>query len=467
LEEAAPLTVAEVAQLRKEKAQLEMDVAHLLRHDQLTGLLNRATFVHEVDKSLKQMDHITKHGAIIELGLRGLPRITGTLGRHAADYAISALAARLNNMCEEGHLLCRLDYWSFALYMPSVAEPLAALTKAKNILSALTQPIDWLDRKLMLDAAAGVTLSSPEDYEAVVLIQNAGLALKSATDKGGPGYGFFNPALAKAAKRRSDIQNALATAIEKHHVHLAFQPIYSSETGELKSFEALMRMKHPELGVVSPVEFIPVAEESGLIASLGAWAIAEACRVASHWPEKITISVNISPEQFYTGTLLTDVHNALELHSFPAYRLEVEVTESTMLKDSDTVLQQINTLKDMGCNIVLDDFGTGYSSLSYLWKFPFAKLKIDRSFVQALDTSTLVRGMLQSICGLARNLGLKITAEGIETQGHIDALREYKCDYIQGYLTGRPAIETDIAAIILKNYAEQLRPAKSDQAMLA
>jgi diguanylate cyclase (GGDEF)-like protein len=458
---------SELEQLRKEKAQLEVDVAHLLRHDQLTGLLNRGAFVVEVDKSLKQMDHTTKHGAIIEIGLRGLPRITGSLGRHAADYAISALAARLNAMCDEAHLLCRLDYWSFALYMPNVNEPLVALTKAKDLLAAITQPLDWVDRKLLLDAAAGVTLSSTDDFEAAVLIQNAGLALKAATDKGGPGYGFFNPALAKAAKRRADIQNALATAIEKHHVHLAFQPIYASETGELKSFEALMRMNHPELGVVSPAEFIPVAEESGLINSLGAWAIAEACRVAANWPEKITISVNISPEQFYTGTLLTDVHNALELSSFPAYRLEVEITESTMLKDSDMVLQQITTLKDMGCTIVLDDFGTGYSSLSYLWKFPFAKLKIDRSFVQALDTSTLVRGMLQSIIGLARNLGLKITAEGIETQAHVDALREYRCDYIQGYLTGRPAIETDLAAIILKNYAEQLQGPQTPKAMIA
>jgi diguanylate cyclase (GGDEF)-like protein len=467
LGEALPSTDIEIEQLRKDKVQLEADVAHLLRHDQLTGLLNRAAFVHEVDKCLKQLDHITKHGAIIEIGLRGVPRITGSLGRHAADYAISALAARLNAMCGPEHLVCRLDYWSFALFMPGVAEPLVALTKAKDILAALTQPLDWVDRKLMLDAAAGVTLSSPDDFEAAVLIQNAGLALKAATDKGGPGYGFFNPALSKAAKRRTDIQNALATAIEKQHVYLAFQPIYASDTGELKSFEALMRMTHPELGVVSPGEFIPVAEESGLINSLGAWALAEACRVAANWPEKITISVNISPEQFYTGTLLTDVHNALELSSFPAYRLEVEITESTMLKDSDMVLQQISTLKDIGCTIVLDDFGTGYSSLSYLWKFPFAKLKIDRSFVQALDTSTLVRGMLQSIIGLARNLGLKITAEGIETQAHVDALREYRCDYIQGYLTGRPAIETDLAAIFLKNYAEQLRVPHEPQALQA
>jgi len=239
---------------------------------------------------------------------------------------------------------------------------------------------------------------------------------------------------------------------------LHFQPIFRASTGELVSFEALMRMSHPELGVISPGEFIPVAEESGLIGRLGAWALAEACRVAASWPPHITVSVNISPDQFYSGTLLTDVHNALELSSFPAYRLEVEITESTMLKDSDIVMSQLASLRDLGCAIVLDDFGTGYSSLSYLWKFPFSKLKIDRSFVHALDTVPLMKGMLKSIIDLSRNLGLKITAEGIETDAHVMALCEYKCDFLQGYLTGRPATETDISSIILKNFAESLKP---------
>lgn len=450
--------LSELEQLRKDKAQLEGDVAHLLRHDQLTGLLNRSAFVSEVDHIIAAMDHTSEKGAMIEVGVRGLPRITGSLGRHAGDYAISALAARLNMMREDSHLVCRLDYYSLAVFLPMVDDPLEVLTKAKEILAALSQPVDWIDRKLQLEVGAGVALTSDVDFEAANLLQNAGLALKAATDRGGPGYGFYNPALAKAARRRGDVLQALNEAIEKQSVSLHFQPIFRASTGELVSFEALMRMSHPELGTISPAEFIPVAEESGLIGRLGAWALAEACRVASAWPAHLTVSVNISPEQFYSGALLTDVHNALELSSFPAYRLEVEITESTMLKDSDIVLSQLASLRDMGCAIVLDDFGTGYSSLSYLWKFPFSKLKIDRSFVQALETAPLMRGMLRSIIDLSRNLGLKITAEGIETDAHVDALREYKCDFLQGYLTGKPAKQTDIAAIILKNFAESLRP---------
>jgi diguanylate cyclase (GGDEF)-like protein len=459
LEELPHDTQSELERLRNHSAQLERDIAHLIRHDQLTGLLNRSSFVHDVDLMLQQADHSVSKGAMIELNIRGLQRIAGSLGRHVGDYAVSALAARLNLVREPTTLVCRLDYWSFAVFIPKISDPLEALTEAKRFLNILTQPVDWVDRKLVVDVGAGVTLTSPEDLDAASLLQNAGLAMKAATDRGGAGYGFYNPALAQAAKRRNDVLAALQDAIENQYMQMHFQPFFKTSTGDLLGFEALMRLTHPQLGVVSPAEFIPVAEESGLINRIGAWALAEACSVASTWPSHLTVAVNISPEQFYSGTLITDVHNALEVSSFPAYRLEFEVTESTMLKDSEIVLHQLNTLRDMGSAIVLDDFGTGYSSLSYLWKFPFSKMKIDRSFIQALETSPLVRGLLQSIIGLSRNLGLKITAEGIENSGHVDVLREFNCDYMQGFLVGKPASRTEIAAVILKNFAEQLRPA--------
>jgi EAL domain-containing protein (putative c-di-GMP-specific phosphodiesterase class I) len=288
------------------------------------------------------------------------------------------------------------------------------------------------------------------------LLENVGLALKSANEKSGAGYSFFNPALAQIAKRKADVMQALNDGNDKQNFKLNYQPFYNTKTGELCGFEALMRLDHAELGMVSPAEFIPVAEESGAINKLGAWALAEACSEAAKWPNHLTVAVNISPEQFYSGTLITDVHNALELSSFPAYRLELEITESTMLKDSEMVLSQLNSLRDMGCAIVLDDFGTGYSSLSYLWKFPFSKLKIDRSFVQALDSTHLVRGMLRSIIDLSRNIGLKITAEGIETPEHVELLREYACDYLQGFLIGKPTSTQELPAVIIKNFASQL-----------
>ena len=447
----------DIEQLRKHAVQLERDIAHLVRHDQLTGLMNRSAFVSDVDRIISATDYSQTKGAMIEIGIRGIPRIAGSLGRHVADYVISALAARLNRTREPETLCCRLDYWNFAVFIPKISDPLEALTTAKSFIEVLNKPVDWVDRRLKVELGAGVSLTTEGQKDALELLDNVDLALKSATEKNGAGYSFFNPALAQIAKRKSDVMQALHDSGDKHLFKLHYQPFFNAKSGELVGFEALMRMDHTELGSITPAEFIPVAEESGDITRLGAWALAEACREAANWPTHLLVAVNISPEQFYSGTLLTDVHNALELSSFPAYRLELEITESTMLKDSEMVMSQLNALRDMGCAIVLDDFGTGYSSLSYMWKFPFSKMKIDRSFVQALDDTHLVRGMLRSIIDLSRNLGLKITAEGIEKPEHVTVLRGYGCDYFQGYLTGRPVSATDIAAIILKNYASQLR----------
>lgn len=454
----------EVTELRRKVSVLEHDVQHLVSHDQLTGLLIRSAFLKRVEQHLADARNSGQQSAIIEIGIRGIPRITGALGRHVGDYVISAMAARLSSIVESDRLLCRLDYWSFAVFVPHVGDALAALTSARHLITVLGEPIDWVERTLTLDAGAGVALAGKLESDAATLLHRAGLALKAASEKGGSSYAFFNPALEQAAKRKQDVQAALQDAVEKHYFSLVFQPYFSSATGELAGFEALLRLTHPTLGFISPVEFIPVAEETGLIHKIGAWALAEACRVASHWPSNLQVSVNFSPEQFMGGQLMTDVHNALELYSFPAYRLEVEITESTMLGDTDVVMSQLGALRELGCQIVLDDFGTGYSSLSYLWKFPFSKLKIDRSFVQAMDTKPQVKAMLRAILDLARNLGLKVTAEGIETTEQAGMLRDYRCDFIQGYLCGKPMPEADLASVILSRFAESLKDLKGDAA---
>jgi diguanylate cyclase (GGDEF)-like protein len=452
-----PEEIQELDQLRRQKARLEEDVARLKTLDQLTGLLNRSAFMSRVDAHFNAAGPTPPLAAMIEFGIRGLPRITGVLGRHVGDYLISALAARLHTISETNAICCRLDYRSFAIFVPSIADPLEALTKAKSYLNKLTEPVDWVDRRMSLEVGAGVALSSVDERDASSLLQNAGLAYKSATERGGPGYAFFNPALAQAARRRSDVLSALQEALDSQYFSLNYQPFFNSQSGELSGFEALLRLNHPTHGLISPAEFIPVAEESGLISKVGAWALAEACRTAAHWPGHLTVAVNVSPEQFHDGSLMTDIHNALELSSFPAYRLELEITESTMMGDAEVITSQLEALREMGCAIVLDDFGTGYSSLSYLWKFPFSKIKIDRSFVQVMQSNPKVRGMLQSIMGLSRNLGLKVTAEGIETEAQANLVQDMQCDFIQGYLTGRPAKAEDLAAFIMTRFAKDLR----------
>jgi diguanylate cyclase (GGDEF)-like protein len=453
-------TGKDIADLQRKIAMLEQDVQHLVSHDQLTGLLIRSAFLKRVEKVLSEQRDNGPQCAIIEIGVRGIPRITGALGRHVGDYVISALAARLSSAIPSECLLCRLDYWSFAVFLPHINDALEALITAKKLIELMNQQIDWVERALTIEAAAGVALANKTDVDAGLFLHRAGLAFKAATEKGGPGYAFFNPALEQAARRKQDVQTAIQEALEKQYFTLAFQPYFHAMSGELAGMEALMRLKHPTMGAISPAEFIPVAEESGAIHKIGAWVLAEACRIASNWPQHILVSINFSPEQFLSGQLLSDVHNALELSSFPAYRLEVEITESTMLSDTEMVMSQLTALRELGCQIVMDDFGTGYSSLSYLWKFPFSKLKIDKSFVQAMDSKPLVKGMLRTILDLARNLGLKVTAEGIETPEQAEVLRNHHCDFIQGYLCGRPVPEAEVAAIVMSRFAASLRNLK-------
>jgi EAL domain-containing protein (putative c-di-GMP-specific phosphodiesterase class I)/GGDEF domain-containing protein len=411
-----------------------------------------------VDAALPANSNSGAHPTVIEFGIRGLPRITGVMGRHVGDYVISALAARLAALAEADWIVARIDYFSFAVFVPNVVESVDALMVAKRVIDDLSQPIDWPDRTLNVSLHAGVTLGNNEIADATTLLHQAEITLKAAGEKGGPGYAFYNPDIEKALHRKQELLTALNDALAHGYFSLNFQPYFHSATGELHGFEALLRLKHPTLGNLSPAEFIPVAEENDLICRMGVWILDEACRVASTWPGHLSVSVNFSPEQFLDGALISHIHNALEKYRFPAYRLEIEITESTMLEDSEVVSQQVTALRELGCFIVLDDFGTGYSSLNYLWKYPFSKLKIDRSFVMAMEGNAKVRGILRSIVDLAKNLGLKITAEGIETPAQAEMLRKHQCDYIQGYLSGRPVPEQDVAAIILKRFADSLKP---------
>ena len=437
-------------------AKLEADLERLSRCDQLTGLLNRVAFLGVVDDHLARPQAAIRGGAMIEISVRGIPRISGTLGRHVADYVISALASRLNRMELPAHTTSRIDHNHFAILLHEVADPLEALTVTKDILTTLNQSVDWLDRHLTVELAAGVALAADNQGDAANFLLNAELALKSATTRGGPAYAFFNPNLAQSSKRRNDVLQALQGCIQNNHLSLNYQPVFDAKTRQLAGFEALLRLNTPELGSVSPGEFIPVAEETGLIERIGAWVLAEACTAASSWPSNLMLAVNISPEQLYSGSLVTDVHNALEMASFPAYRLELEITEGTFLNESDAVISQLSTLREMGCSIALDDFGIGYSSLSYLWKFPFSKLKVDRAFVSALDSTTVVRGVLQSIIGLAENLGLKVTAEGIETEAQAAELTNMGANYLQGFLLSHPLRASDLPALMLKAKRSQL-----------
>jgi EAL domain-containing protein (putative c-di-GMP-specific phosphodiesterase class I)/GGDEF domain-containing protein len=447
----------ELRKLRDQNNRLKQDVDQLQKFDRLTGLLNRTAFIEYSDCLLQNRDSNKNQPAMIEVSVSGIPRISGRLGRFASDYIILAITSRVHQCAGFEFVTGRIDHSNFAFFIPVTNGPLDALAVAKKIVELMTIPIDWIDRKIIIKARAGVSMPIATGMSARTLLQNAGLALLQVSDSFGPSYGFHNPAREKIEDRKNDVIAALKESIENDFLYLQYQPVYDIQTAGLIGFESLMRMNHPKLGQVSPAEFIPIAEEVDLISNLGRWALTKACSAALSWPDHLTVAVNTSPSQFYDGTLLRDVYKALEQTNLPAYRLEVEITEGTMLNDSELVFSQLHALREFGCSIALDDFGTGYSSLNYLWKFQFSKLKIDRSFVQAIDSSDDVKVMLKSIIGLSNSLRMRVTAEGVETPAQAEFLRDLGCDYVQGYLCGKPTDEKKLEAIIVQNISDQLR----------
>ncbi len=438
----------------KQKGDFQRQIEHLSQRDTLTGLVNRPTFLGQVNHRLDT--HSEKASAVIEIELSGLPLILQHHGTEGAESAVVAAAEALRSEVDGSYLLARVDYARFAVFCPNVADPMDALSLAKKLTRKLDEPMLWQGAVLQRQSHAGIALAPVDGTDAQSLARSAELALSAAIEQKTPGYGFFNPQAADKANRQSAIQRAVSEATASKSFRLDYQPIYNMRTGELTGFESLIRLHDRELGNVPPGDFISVAEDLGLITAIGAWGLEEACRTAAQWPSHIVVAVNLSPAQFYSGTLIADVRHALEAARFPAYRLEIEITEGTLLKDSEAVLEQLRCLREMGVGIALDDFGTGYSSLSYLWKFPFSKLKIDRAFIAALDNAAGARGILRSIVKLGHGLGLAVTAEGIETEAQLTVLRELGCDLAQGYLLDRPARVENLAAIIMRNFANGL-----------
>jgi EAL domain-containing protein (putative c-di-GMP-specific phosphodiesterase class I)/GGDEF domain-containing protein len=457
-------TPAEKPDSRSEEIEVLKDrLARLGSHDQDTGLLNHEAMLSLMNVEIANAEEKHARAAFIEIRIKGLSRIGEVYGRKAIGSVIRQLAERLERADMPNPIIGRIDHKSFGIFLKQIDDPIVALQTAKELVAMCSRPMPWGQMNLSVDAIAGVALTSDSDRDAATLINHAGLALRASSEIGSPGYSFYNPEDEPIAKRHNELIRIVTQAVEFQQFELVYQPFFDFQSGNLAGFEALMRLKHAEFGAIPPSEFIPVVEEIGLISKLGAWCIEEACRTAATWPSNLVVTVNFSAAQFYTGTLLKEVNLALQNAKFPAYRLEVEITESTLIEDQELVLSQLNALRDMGCSIALDDFGTGYSSLSYLWQFPFSKLKIDRSFIHALDTTPKAPGILKSIIDLSRNLGLKVTAEGIETMEQMVTLRNLKCDYLQGYLCGKPTAKANLAAIILKNFSEMLS-SKSDAA---
>lgn len=423
----------------------EQRITHLAFNDVLTGLANRSMFHRHVDLLLERSG---EQGALalLCLDLDHFKTVNDTMGHGVGDQLLVAVANRLKETSPEC-FIARLGGDEFVVVQPLAKGQRSPEQLAQALVEVVGSPVELEGTTLMTSTSIGIALAPDDGVDAATLLRNADLALYRAKADGRSTYSFFEKSLNIAAQKRRQVENDLRLAIEKGQFELYFQPLFDLEKGRIGSFEALIRWHHPTRGLISPVDFIPIAEETGLIVQVGAWVMREACRHAAEWPEHVRVAVNVSSVQFHRPGLSETILSALASSGLDPARLEVEITESIFLEGSDTTLQLLHSLRALGIRIALDDFGTGYSSLSYLQSFPFDKIKIDRSFIQALLTRPGASAVVRAITDLARALGMETTAEGVEESSQLEELNAHGCTSVQGFLLSRPIPSDQVAQL--------------------
>jgi len=416
----------------------------MAHHDALTGLPNRLMFHERLQEALDQQRRRGDGIALLCLDLDYFKQVNDTLGHPAGDMLLKEVAGRLRSCVREGDVVARLGGDEFAILQCGVSQPEHANILAQRIVEALGAPYDLGGDQAVVGASVGIAAVTADLCSADMLLRNADLALYRAKANGRGSFSLFESGMDAEMRARRAIELDLREALARREFEVFYQPVFHLQGLCLSGFEALLRWRHPDRGLVSPAEFIPLAEELGLLVPIGAWVLAQACADAATWPDGISVAVNLSPVQFCNPGLVAAVRQALQRSGLPAQRLELEITESALLQDSKAVLAALHELRALGLRTALDDFGTGYSSLSYLRSFPFDKLKIDQSFVRGMTYRPDCRAIVRSVLGLARELGMATTAEGVETEEQLDQLLRDGCAEVQGFLFDRPRPMADI-----------------------
>ena len=434
---------------------------YLARHDTLTGLPNRMQFQEGMDAALLGL-HTGGTLAVLSIDLDDFKLVNDTLGHLAGDVLLREVAGRLNRCASKRDLVARLGGDEFALLMP-VERPEDAATTAQAILAALAIPFEIDGETVSIGASIGIAIAPRDGLTTESLLQFADVALYRVKSEKGRDFRFFEPAMDQALRERREMKRDLSLALGRGELSVVYQPQIDIASNRLVGFEALLRWECAAHGVVSPMVFIPLAEESGLIDAIGAFVLREACAEATHWPEALSLAVNLSPAQFRNRAVVRTVTDALAETGFKPARLELEITESVLFDESAEALASLEELHRMGIRVALDDFGTGYSSLSYLRRFAFDKIKIDRSFVvdlpEAEDSSAIVRAIL----GLGRSLKTRVTAEGVESWEQLLMLRAEGCNEAQGYLFSPPLQQAEARALAKSDVEAQPVLAKHRQ----
>lgn len=439
----------------------EEKIRFLAHYDSLTGLPNRQLFLEYVSQAIFTAQRDNSKVALLYLDLDRFKRINDTLGHSAGDKLLKEIAnclgdsvrssdiiAKASFTKKPGVTLSRLGGDEFTILLTALAEEEHAARVAHRILELLSHPVRIAGQEVYVSGSIGISIFPSDGDDVDTLLRNADVAMYHAKENGRNTFQFFSEQMNNRAMERLNIETALKKGLERNELILYYQPQIDLRTGELAGLEALVRWLHPEMGLVPPGMFIPIAEESGLIIAVGEWVIFEACRQVRQWQDEgltpIRMAVNISGLQFKQQSLIPVVQQALRQSGIEARYLELELTESSIMQNVDQVNETLIRLKEIGVNLSVDDFGTGYSSMSYLKRFPLDALKIDRSFVMDITTDPNDAAIIKAIIALAHSLGLKTVAEGVETKEQLDFLRDEKCDSIQGFFISRPVLASDL-----------------------
>jgi diguanylate cyclase (GGDEF)-like protein len=437
-----------------ERTRAEERIAHMARHDALTDLPNRSLLRERLEHDLKRV----KRGeclAVLCLDLDHFKGVNDTLGHPVGDELLKVVADRLRRCIREPDTIARLGGDEFAIIMTAMTEPTDAAVLSRRVRESITKPFNLNEHQIVADISIGISVAPMDGSEPDQLLKNADMALYGAKADGRGTYRFFEPEMDARMKVRRDLEMNLRNALVNNELELYYQPLVNLQTNEISAFEALLRWHHPERGMISPADFIPIAEETGLIIPVGEWVLRTACKETVNWPDDVKVAVNLSPAQLKSRNLVQIVTSALANSGLAANRLQLEITESVLMQNTFATLATLHELRKLGVQIAMDDFGTGYSSLSYLRSFPFDKIKIDRSFIQDLANGVEPFAIVRAVTSLANNLSMISTAEGVETQQQLETLQTVGCTEMQGYFFSKARPAKEVAGLFQEQAKRQ------------
>jgi diguanylate cyclase (GGDEF)-like protein len=430
-----------------DREELQARSQYLAYHDSLTGLGNRLLFKEQLEVALKDVS-VTHPLAVLFLDLDGFKAVNDTLGHSVGDLLLRSIAAKLRDLLPSTDRIARLGGDEFAILQISSPQPTSSIALAEQIIEVVGQPHNIDGHDVTIGASVGIAVAHPGEMNAETFLKSADLAMYAAKSEGRGTYRMFDPQMDAAVQTRRSMERDMRTALAQGGFNLFYQPLVNLQTKRVTAFEALMRWNHVERGNVPPSEFIPIAEEMGLIVQMGEWALRQACSEAVAWPTDVCVSVNLSPLQFSKGNLVSTVMSALAFSGLSPSRLELEVTELVLLEKTARNIAILNQLREMGVRISMDDFGTGYSSIGYLRSFPFDKIKIDQSFVRDLLVDERSLAIVRAIAGLGVSFGMTTAAEGVETEEQMRCLNLEGCVEVQGYLYSKPVPRDEVVGLL-------------------